>query len=117
LKFLKLQMSKQDATPKHLPASIQNELNLGMENIVNEPDLKYNNISAEAYLEQERAATEKHEYYRGEIFAMGGASKEHNEIFSNKRKRLQTIWQRFQGAYSQKYFVYLSRYHHHLWQA
>ena len=54
-----------------------------MENIVNEPALKYNNISAEEYLKQERAATEKHEYYQGEIFAMSGASKEHNEIFSN----------------------------------
>lgn len=54
-----------------------------MENIVNEPALTYNTISAEEYLKQERIATEKHEYYQGEIFAMDGASKEHNEIFSN----------------------------------
>lgn len=54
-----------------------------MENIVNEPALQYNYISAEEYLEMEMTATEKHEYYRGEIFAMSGASKEHNEIFSN----------------------------------
>lgn len=54
-----------------------------MENMVNEPALQYNNISVQEYLEQERIAIEKHEYYRGEIFAMGGASKEHNEIFSN----------------------------------
>ena len=54
-----------------------------MENIVNEPALTYNTISAEEYLKQERIATEKHKYYQGEIFAMGGASKEHNEIFSN----------------------------------
>lgn len=52
-------------------------------NIVNEPTLKYQYISPGAYLEQERAATEKHEYYRGEVFAMSGASKEHHEIFSN----------------------------------
>ncbi len=54
-----------------------------MENILNEPALKYNNISEEEYLEQEKAANEKNEYYQGEIFAMSGASKEHNEIFSN----------------------------------
>lgn len=52
-------------------------------NIANEPAVKYNYISPEEYLEQERAAKEKHEYYRGEIFAMSGASKEHNEIHSN----------------------------------
>ncbi len=52
-------------------------------NILNEPAVKYNYISPEEYLEQEITATEKHEYYRGEIFAMSGASKEHNEIFSN----------------------------------
>ena len=44
-----------------------------MENIVNEPALTYNTISAEEYLKQERIAIEKHEYYQGEIFAMGGA--------------------------------------------
>jgi Uma2 family endonuclease len=52
-------------------------------NILNEPAVKFNYISPEEYLEQEIAATEKHEYYQGEIFAMSGASKEHNEIFSN----------------------------------
>ena len=54
-----------------------------MENIVEEPALSYNFISEEEYLEKERAATEKHEYYRGEIFAMSGASIRHNRIFSN----------------------------------
>ena len=54
-----------------------------MENIVNEPALKYNYISPEEYLEAERAALEKHEYYQGEIFAMSGASLKHNKIFSN----------------------------------
>lgn len=46
-----------------------------MENIVNEPALKYNNISEEEYLRQERAATEKHEYYHREIFAKSGLLK------------------------------------------
>ena len=52
-------------------------------NIIQEPALKYNYISPEEYLEQEMAAVEKHEYYRGEVFGMSGASREHNEIYSN----------------------------------
>lgn len=54
-----------------------------MENITEEPALKYNYISPEEYLAAEREATEKHEYYQGEVFAMNGASREHNDIFSN----------------------------------
>jgi Uma2 family endonuclease len=54
-----------------------------MENLVQEPAPKYNYISQEEYLEMERAALEKHEYYQGEIFAMSGASLKHNEVFSN----------------------------------
>lgn len=54
-----------------------------MENIVNEPALKYNKISPGEYLEMERDASEKHEYYRGEIFAMSGASVNHNRISIN----------------------------------
>lgn len=37
-------------------------------------------ISEEAYLEQERLAANKSEFYKGEVFAMAGASKEHNKI-------------------------------------
>jgi Uma2 family endonuclease len=54
-----------------------------MENLVQEPAPKYNYISQEEYLEMERAALEKHEYYQGEIFAMSGASLKYNEVFSN----------------------------------
>ena len=54
-----------------------------MENLIKEPAPKYNYISQEEYLEMERAALEKHEYYQGEIFAMSGASLKHNEVFSN----------------------------------
>jgi Uma2 family endonuclease len=35
------------------------------------------------YLEMEKNALEKHEYYRGEIFAMAGAGSIHNIIFRN----------------------------------
>lgn len=40
-------------------------------------------ISIEAYLEMENAAIEKHEYYKGEVFAMSGAKMPHNNIFKN----------------------------------
>ena len=54
-----------------------------MENILNEPALQYNYISAEEYLAREIQSTEKHAYYRGEIFAMSGASLKHNRISVN----------------------------------
>ncbi|MBP6432694.1 MAG: Uma2 family endonuclease [Ferruginibacter sp.] len=64
-----------------------------MENIVNEPAPKYNYFTAEEYLAEERAALDKHEYYQGEIFAMSGASVNHNKLnfnltlaFGNKLK-------------------------------
>lgn len=42
-----------------------------------------NYISQEEYLAAERLATNKHEYYNGEIFAMSGARIAHNMIFKN----------------------------------
>ncbi|MEI9810471.1 MAG: Uma2 family endonuclease [Bacteroidota bacterium] len=54
-----------------------------MENEVKEPAPKYNYISPEEYLEMERAADEKHEYYKGEVFAMSGASVRHNDVVYN----------------------------------
>jgi Uma2 family endonuclease len=52
---------------------------------VREPAVAYgkSKFTAEEYLELERAAGYKSEYYKGEIFAMAGASPRHNEIFSN----------------------------------
>src|SRR3569833_2528692 len=40
-------------------------------------------ISPEEYLERERKAETKSEYYRGEIFAMAGASFRHGTIVAN----------------------------------
>jgi Uma2 family endonuclease len=40
-------------------------------------------ISPEEYLEFERAAETKHEYLDGQVFAMAGASLEHNQIVGN----------------------------------
>ncbi len=45
------------------------------------PKKKY--ISPEEYLEIERAAFERHEYFEGEIFDMAGTSEEHANISSN----------------------------------
>lgn len=40
-------------------------------------------ISEKTYLDEERKALNKSEYYKGEIFAMAGASKEHNKIVAS----------------------------------
>ncbi len=37
-------------------------------------------LSEKDYLEEERKASSKSEYYKGEVFAMSGATKEHNKI-------------------------------------
>lgn len=40
-------------------------------------------ISTEEYLKAESVSVEKHEYYNGEIYAMAGATVEHNLILAN----------------------------------
>ncbi len=52
---------------------------------IEEPVVSYQKkfISIEEFIEMENKATEKHEYFQGEVFAMAGASDNHNEIFSN----------------------------------
>lgn len=47
------------------------------------PTYKKDKMSIEDYLEMENAADEKHEYYKGEIFAMSGAKVSHNRITGN----------------------------------
>ena len=54
-----------------------------MENEVKEPSPKYNYISPQEYLAIERASDTKHEYFKGEVFAMSGASPAHNDIAYN----------------------------------
>ena len=53
--------------------------------LVNEPAVAYGKqkYSVEEYLEMEKAATEKHEYYQGEIFAMAGPKFQHVVIAGN----------------------------------
>jgi phenylacetic acid degradation protein len=54
-------------------------------NEVQEPAVAYGKrtFTIEDYLYMEESATQKHEYYNGEIFAMAGASRDHNIITSN----------------------------------
>ena len=56
-----------------------------METIIREPLVAYNKttLSQEEYLEWEKTAERKNEFFEGEIFAMSGASRRHNKIFSN----------------------------------
>lgn len=52
---------------------------------VREPAVAYGKqkFTIEEYLAMEEVAVEKHEYYRGEIFAMSGPKVPHNIIFRN----------------------------------
>ena len=51
---------------------------------VRDPIVVYNKskLSVEEYLQFEKASRDKHEYFKGEIFAMAGAGARHNVIFS-----------------------------------
>lgn len=53
--------------------------------IVEEPALAYGKqyITLEEYMEMENASDEKHEYYKGEVFAMAGAKLPHNIVAGN----------------------------------
>ena len=52
---------------------------------LHEPAIAYSKqkMSIEEYLAFENGASEKHEYYQGEVFAMSGAKVTHNEIVMN----------------------------------
>lgn len=55
---------------------------------------KRHSMTAEKYLELERAAKDKHEFIAGEIVAMAGASDNHNVISSNV---FGEIWSQLKG--------------------
>jgi Uma2 family endonuclease len=52
---------------------------------VRDPLVVYNKriLSEEEYLEFEKSSESKHEFFKGEVFAMAGAEPRHNKIFSN----------------------------------
>lgn len=56
-----------------------------MELFLREPVTVYGKkiLTTSEYLEWEKSAAEKHEFYKGELFAMAGAGWNHNKIFSN----------------------------------
>lgn len=47
------------------------------------PSYERQKLTIDEYLAMEETATEKHEYYRGEVFAMSGARLPHNTICGN----------------------------------
>ena len=53
--------------------------------ILHEPAVAYHKqkMTIEEYLAFENASSEKHEYYRGEVFAMSGGKINHNRIAGN----------------------------------
>lgn len=67
-----------------------------------EPAVAYSKekISIEAYLEMENASLEKHEYYKGEVFAMSGAKMPHNTVSKNL---LGTLFGKLKGKRCQPY--------------
>ena len=69
---------------------------------VREPAIAYSKqkISIAEYLEMENASPEKHEYYKGEIFAMSGAKMPHNTISKNL---LGTLFAKLKGKKCQPY--------------
>jgi len=69
---------------------------------VREPAVAYTKqkVSIEDYLEMENASSEKHEYYKGEVFAMSGAKMPHNRISSNL---IITLGQKLKGKKCQPY--------------
>lgn len=60
-------------------------VNLSMENELREPAVAYgkSKFTIEEYLQMEETSEEKHEYYKGEIFAMSGPKVPHNIIAVN----------------------------------
>ena len=45
-------------------------------------------VSIEEYLSAERAGEQKHEYFKGKVFAMSGASYRHNKIATNLNRAI-----------------------------
>jgi len=57
-------------------------------------------LTPDEYLEFERKAEERHEYFNGEIFAMSGAKRNHNKAATNVSG---LIWQHLKGKDCESY--------------
>jgi len=73
-----------------------------MHDILREPVEAYGKrkLTAEEYLKWESQQVEKHEFFRGEIFAMAGAGAQHNVIYNNVYGFL---WTQLRGKSCQPY--------------
>ena len=68
-------------------------------------------LSESEYLEIERQAPEKSEYFKGKIFAMAGATKEHNKIVASI---ILAVGQHLKGK-SCSFFPSDIRVHNNIW--
>lgn len=67
-------------------------------------------ISPEDYLRQEEVATDKHEYFNGEIFAMAGGTHNHEMISGNifaalhqyAPKKMYGVWRQYEDSCAEK---------------
>lgn len=78
--------SKELPNGEELPRpAIYSDENVELPSVVREPAMAYGKmkLTIEEYLEWESANTEKHEYYRGEVFAMSGPKVPHTVIADN----------------------------------
>jgi len=89
------------------------------------PAWQKKHYTIQEYLEMEKKALEKHEYYNGEIFAMSGASARHNVISTNiiillgtalKGKSCRPYGSDMRVHITEKFLVYLPGYFHYLWR-
>ncbi len=105
------------------PDEIREDLAMGGTRIVREPRPAYfkailpvTKLTIAEYLEWEKDAYVKHEYYQGEVFAMAGAKVAHNKVCSNlflvlgmrlKGRPLPALYQRHADPYPFQYLIHL----------
>jgi len=76
--------SEKSNLPKENRSRYDIDEELSQPNYVEEAEAVYRlRYNLAQYLEIERKSSNKHEYFKNEIFSMAGASDAHNEIFSN----------------------------------
>ena len=74
---------RQSERPKITPNDLQNRLYFQILDWIHMTAKEKSKYTPEEYLEIERGAEDKSEYFNGETFAMAGASRKHNLISGN----------------------------------